>query len=94
MTRDGIANAHDLAKRSGGRIPITTAYRLVSHGGRLDKRLAGLLEALCDLFKVEPGELLQREPAPGASPAPRPASRKRSASAPKSGAATAGKRAR
>lgn len=64
MAAHGIENAHDLAKRSGGRIPITTAYRIVGNEGQLDRRLAGLLEALCDVFDVEPCELLEREGAP------------------------------
>lgn len=59
MAEHGITNAHDLAKRSG--IPMATAYRLVGNEGRLDKRLSAVLEALCDVFKVEPCQLLKRD---------------------------------
>lgn len=61
MAEHGIENAHDLSKRSGGRIPITTAYRIVRNQGQLDKRLSALLEGLCEVFDVEPCELLARE---------------------------------
>jgi DNA-binding Xre family transcriptional regulator len=62
MAEHGIENAHDLAKRSG--LPMATAYRLVGNDGRLDRRLSAQLEALCDVFGVEPCELLTRDKAP------------------------------
>ncbi len=62
MAEHGIQNAHDLHRRSGGAIPVTTAYRIVGNDGRLDGRLSALLEALCEVFGVEPCDLLQREP--------------------------------
>lgn len=61
MAAHGIANAHDLHVQSGNRIPITTAYRIVANEGQLDRRLSGLLEALCDVFEVAPCDLLERE---------------------------------
>jgi DNA-binding Xre family transcriptional regulator len=64
MAEHGIENAHALAKASG--LKITTAYRLVENGGKLDKRLSGLLEALCTAFAVEPCELLERDTPPAA----------------------------
>ncbi len=71
MDSHGITNAHELATRSGGRIPVTTAYRLLANGGRLDKRLSGLLEGLCEVFGVEPCELLERESSPKNTAAPK-----------------------
>lgn len=50
-----------LAKRSEGRISMSTAYRLVKLDGRVQTFDAGMLEALCDVFDVEPGELLERD---------------------------------
>ena len=50
-----------LAARSEGRISLSTAYRLNrsrGHGHAFD---SALLEALCDVLDVEPGELLERE---------------------------------
>jgi DNA-binding Xre family transcriptional regulator len=52
-----------LAKASGGRISMSTAYRLKDSRGRLETYAAEMLEALCDVFDVTPGELLEREPA-------------------------------
>jgi DNA-binding Xre family transcriptional regulator len=48
-------------KASGGRISLSTAYRLKKSEGKLKFLDADLLEALCDVFGVEPGELLERE---------------------------------
>jgi DNA-binding Xre family transcriptional regulator len=50
-----------LSRRSGGRISMSTAYRLRENGGRLETYGADLLEALCDVFNVGPGELLERD---------------------------------
>lgn len=54
-------NAHALAKASGWRIPITTAYRMVAFDGRLPTFKASVLEALCDVLEVEPAVLLERD---------------------------------
>lgn len=51
---------YELSKSSGGRISMSTAYRLNRNGGRAHTFDAELLEALCDAFGVEPGELLER----------------------------------
>lgn len=50
-----------LAKKSGERISLSTAYRFKKNDGRLETFGAEMLEALCDIFDVEPGELLERE---------------------------------
>ena len=49
-----------LAKASRGRISMSTAYRLVDLKGHLDSFDAEMLEALCDVLGVEPGDLLPR----------------------------------
>jgi len=52
---------YSLSKRSGGRISLSTAYRLARIRGRLKLFQADLLEVLCDVLNVEPGELLERD---------------------------------
>lgn len=53
--------AYALQKESAGRISMSTAYRLVRMKGRLQTFDADMLETLCDVLKVEPGELLERD---------------------------------
>lgn len=55
---------YQLSKASGGRISMSTAYRIVRMGGRLQNFDGELLEALCDVLAVGPGELLERDGAP------------------------------
>ena len=52
---------YSLSKRSAGRISLSTAYRLARTGGRLKLFQADLLEVLCDVLGVEPGQLLERD---------------------------------
>lgn len=52
-----------LAKASEGRISESTAYRLTRMRGRVANFDAQMLEALCDVLGVEPGELLERDQA-------------------------------
>jgi len=52
---------YELSKQSGGRVSMSTAYRLNRNEGRAHTFDADLLDALCDVFGVEPGELLERE---------------------------------
>lgn len=49
-----------VAKDSGGRIGVRTIYRLKQRDGRLESYDAKLLDALCDVLGVTPGELLER----------------------------------
>lgn len=49
-----------LAKASGGRISLPMAYRLVRRRGRFTTIRAAVLDALCDVLKVNPGEILTR----------------------------------
>ncbi len=49
------------AKRSGGRVSLSTVYRLVERQGRLQTYSSDLLDTLCDVLEVEPGELFERD---------------------------------
>ena len=53
--------ADAVAKASGDRISLSTIYRLNRNRGRVASFDGELLEALCDVFGVEPGKLLERE---------------------------------
>ncbi|MEJ7811290.1 MAG: helix-turn-helix transcriptional regulator [Gemmatimonadaceae bacterium] len=53
---------HALAKAASKRISMSTAYRLAELEGQLQTFDAELLEAHCDIFGVEPGDLLERDP--------------------------------
>jgi DNA-binding Xre family transcriptional regulator len=53
--------AYEIAKRSNGRILPSTLYRLAKRRGVVDLISSDLLEALCDVLDVEPGELLERD---------------------------------
>ena len=54
-----------LSKASGGRISMSTAYRLQEREGRLQSYEADLLEALCDVFQPKSlDEILERDDAP------------------------------
>lgn len=57
-------SVYELSKRSQGRVSMSTAYRLARKRGRAHTFDAELLEALCDVLGVGPGELLERETAP------------------------------
>jgi DNA-binding Xre family transcriptional regulator len=61
MKGAGIETAYALSKASEGRISMSTAHRLVRSSGAVRYFDADLLEALCDLFRVGPGELLERD---------------------------------
>ena len=50
--------AYALAKASDGVISLPTAYRLA--GGEFKAISARVIDALCDIFGVEPGELFER----------------------------------
>lgn len=57
-------NAYRLAKESDGRISQSTAHRLVADRGNLRLFSADVLETLCDILEVEPGELFERATPP------------------------------
>jgi len=54
--------AYAVAQQSDGRISTSALYRLLKSDGRVRYLDAELLDALCDVLDVEPGELLEREP--------------------------------
>jgi len=56
--------AYTLAQRSRGRISPSTLYRLVRNRGRVRYLDGDLLDALCDVLDLEPGDLLERESKP------------------------------
>lgn len=53
--------AYALAQQSDGRISTSALYRLLKTDGRARYLDSELLDALCDVLNVEPGELLERE---------------------------------
>jgi DNA-binding Xre family transcriptional regulator len=55
-------SAYALSKQSKGRISMSTAYRLAKMNGQVQNFDADMLEALCDVLKCEPGDLLERDP--------------------------------
>lgn len=52
--------AYQLAKRSGGAISTTQAYRLTSSKPTAFPPSFATIEALCDLLEVKPGDLFER----------------------------------
>jgi DNA-binding Xre family transcriptional regulator len=54
--------AYALAQQSDGRISTSALYRLLKSDGRARYLDSELLDALCDVLKVNPGELLEHEP--------------------------------
>jgi DNA-binding Xre family transcriptional regulator len=63
--------AYALSVASGGRISMSGAYRLCRLRGEMKMLDTEILEALCDVLAVEPGELLEREPKRRSRPATR-----------------------
>lgn len=51
-----------LAKASGGVISLSAAYRLA--GGEFRAIGAMVMDTLCEILRVEPGELFERTPTP------------------------------
>ena len=49
-----------VAKASGGRIGVRTMYRLAERNGRLKSFDSDVVDALCDVLGVTPGELFER----------------------------------
>jgi DNA-binding Xre family transcriptional regulator len=60
MNKRGMT-AYGLSVASNNRISMSTAYRLVKLRGELKTFDAEMLEALCDVFGIGPGEVLERE---------------------------------
>ena len=55
-------SAYALVKSSGGRLDMTTAYRILQQDGRLRFFSAQLLDTLLDVLGVTIAELLEPEP--------------------------------
>jgi DNA-binding Xre family transcriptional regulator len=49
------------SKATNGRVSMSTAYRVVRMRGRLATFDATLLQAICDVLQVEPGELFEQK---------------------------------
>ena len=64
LERRGLT-PYALASQSEGRISMSTAYRINRQRGRLKCFDADLVEALCDILKVEPSDLFERAPKQG-----------------------------
>lgn len=61
LEEHGLTPYH-LSKQSGGRISLSTAYRLVRLQGRVRRFEADMLEVLCDVLGVkDPGRLFELE---------------------------------
>jgi len=56
--------AYQLHAQAGGRLSMSTAYRILRDRGRVTCFDAELLETLCDVFGVGPAELFERERKP------------------------------
>lgn len=54
-----IPTAYAIAKASKDRISMSAAHRLVAKRGAVQRYDADLLEALCEMFDIGPGELLE-----------------------------------
>jgi len=64
LLTENEVTAYTLAQRSRGRISPSTLYRLVRSRGRVRYLDGGLLDALCDVLDLTPGDLLERESKP------------------------------
>lgn len=53
--------AYALSQESDGRISTSAIYRLLANDGRARYLDSQLLDALCDVFEVGPGELLEHD---------------------------------
>ena len=71
MQKAEIPTAYALSIRSGERISMSTAHRLVRAKGAVRYLDADLLDVLCDVFGVGPEALLTQDPPPSASGAQR-----------------------
>lgn len=61
LLEDRGLTPYALSKQSNGRISMSNAYRLVRVKGRVQTFDADLLEALCDVLKLRPGDLFERD---------------------------------
>lgn len=62
LLKERDMTVYAVAKASAGRVSTSALYRLQRTDGRARYMDSELLEALCDVFGVGPGELLEQEP--------------------------------
>lgn len=62
LLRDRGITPYALSKLSKGEISLSTAYRLTRMRGRLQSFDNRLCEVLCEILKVDPSVLFEREP--------------------------------
>lgn len=60
FTETGV-NPYRLAIDSDKRISLSTAYRLKRERGKLQTYKGDMLDAICDVMGLEPGQLWERE---------------------------------
>jgi len=53
--------AYAVVQQSNGRIKESTLYRLMRGGGTVRYLDTNLLDALCDILDLSPGDLLERD---------------------------------
>ncbi len=63
FTETGV-NPYRLALDSGKRISLSTAYRLKREKGKLQTYKGDMLDAICDVMGLEPGDLWERDRKP------------------------------
>lgn len=68
LTERGLT-PYAVARDSEGRISLSTIYRLKDRRGQLDTFAADMLEALCDVLRVKPGDLFERDENGAVAPA-------------------------
>jgi hypothetical protein len=54
-----IPTAYAIAKASRERISLSAAHRLVAARGAVQRYDADVIEALCEMFRIGPGELFE-----------------------------------
>jgi DNA-binding Xre family transcriptional regulator len=59
LLNEEIPTAYAIAKASVDRISLSAAHRLVRARGAVRRYDADVLEALCEMFDIGPGELLE-----------------------------------
>ena len=60
ILKERSLTAHAIALQSEGRINRATLYRLARNGGRVRLLDTELLDALCEVLDMDPGEILER----------------------------------
>lgn len=63
FTETGV-NPYRLARDSNKRISLSTVYRLKRTRGKLQTFKSDMLDAICDVMNLQPGDLWEREPVP------------------------------